>query len=165
MANTLTKSPIGYINFEKRYYVSASTSDEYHENPSEYLDNRGRWDDRTSLYGSDLPISNRDKAMLYIVPVPCKLKGFHGISSTFTSSGVHTVSLWHGTPTLEAASSTTMTLACSNASTHNTRFHFEDMSATCDISLAKGDGLLFTVKRGVISTQTYIGTLTCLMEV
>ena len=164
MPNTLTKAPIGYLNFEKRYYVSASTGDEYHENASDIYDGRARWDDKTSLSGSDLPVSNREKAMLYIVPIPCTLKGFHGISSTFTASGAHIVKLWHGTPNLESASSTTMTLACSKTSSNNTRFEFEDMSATCDIALAKGDALLFTVNRNALSTQTYVGSLTCLME-
>ena len=154
------------MNFEKRYYVSASGANQYHENGGDIYDNRARWDDTTTLsLGSDLPVNNRDKAIFYIVPIACKLKGFSGISTTFTTSGAHIVNLWHGTPTLNAASNTTMTLACSVTSSNNTRFEFEDMSATCSISLAKGDALLFTVKRNTVATQSYAGSLTCLMEV
>ena len=165
MPNTLTKAPISYLNFEKRYYVSASGANEYHENGSDIYDNRARWDDTTALSGSDLPVGNRDLGMFYIVPIACKLKGFSGISTTFTASGAHVVNLWHGTPTLNAASTTTMTLACTVTSSNNTRFEYEDMSATCNISLAKGDALLFTVKRNALATQAYAGSLTCLMEV
>ena len=166
MPNTFTKARKSYINFEKRYYVSASNAYEFHENGSDYFDGRARWDDSTALSGSDLPVSNREKAIFYIVPIECKLLGFSGISSTFSSGAEHTVSLWHGTPELNAAVDTTMTLACTVTSSNNTRFEFEDMSATCDISLSKGDCLLFTVRRSTgITTRTYVGSLTCLMEV
>ena len=164
MANTLTKAPVHYMNFEKRYYVSASTADEYHENGSDIYDNRARWDDKSALSGSDLIYGNRDLSALYIVPIACKLKGFKGISTTFTTSGAHTVNLWYGDPSLETSSSTTLTLACTTSSSHNTRFQFEEMSAECNISLSAGDALIFTVNRDALATQIYVGSLTCLME-
>ena len=162
MPNTLTKAPRDTVMHRLRYYISASNAYHWYEKASDTADSMAKWDN----YDSDPSggISNRHNAAYIIMPFKCRLKGFQSIATTFTTSGAWTTHLWYGTPVLEAASVTNLTEACTASSSHNTRFHFEDVSASCDVVLNTGDCIMMTVKRVGVSTTLLNGTITIFME-
>ena len=163
MANTFTKKGRDTVIQRFRYYVSASTTNHYHENAGDFTDSMARWDDSTpdpAVSG----FSNRDSPALNTVPFDCRLKGFQSISTTFSTGGSWGIYLWYGPPDYDSTNAIPSTLACSASSVQDTRFVYEDVSNTCDIALSQGDTWIFTVKKGVPSTVILSGSVTAYME-
>ena len=145
-----------------RFNVTASNDDNrYFENAADTSDSMAKWD---SYDSSPTSVFTTTITAIYIAPIKCYLSSYEAIGYSNTADDrPFQIEVYHGTPTLDSSSATTLALAAvsNGATSHDERREperlYEDWGVT--IVLEQGDVVLPTIKSNYDGTNLVQGSL------
>ena len=150
MPNTLTRTPKAAWTHRRRFNVTATNDDNrYFEQGADTLDSMSKWDAYDS--SPTTVVASHIAGAPYIAPIKCYLTSYEAIAYSATADDrPYQIEVYHGTPSLNSLSATSLTLAAvsTGATSHDARRQperlYEDWGTT--ITLDQGDVVLPTIK-------------------
>ena len=144
------------------FNTNRGVADRYYYRDNDDLDDWRRWDQYSTLSGSNISISSNIIPGQFVIPEDCTIKEMYGQVMNSGSTACPTITIWYGNPS--DGSAVTMTSAGAAQPNSGSALislkNYEVSKTDFDTDLSAGDIVVPTVHYGTGSLQSFIGSLT-----